>query len=201
MGGWGRLFWPPTYPLVSFLVDFSDARRGFLCVCRCVCFRTFTKKKEKKNFKRYKTFGCRATGLPVTVVLKYEVQCMTQLLRSSFRMGQGVWEGSGSWRIVSTCPALSGRRTLVLLAKKKKKSTEVQQQGAHNGGVSCWFRGLPKSTALHCRDGPSVWSTTFFKNFLYYFPPLGVAITLICKVIWWLRSAMKSGESVDGSGG
>lgn len=48
MGGWGRLFWPPTDPLVFFLVDFSDARRGFLCVCRCVCFRTFTKKKEKK---------------------------------------------------------------------------------------------------------------------------------------------------------
>lgn len=85
--------------------------------------------------------------------------------------------------------------------KKKKSKKKVQQQGAHNGGVSCWFRGLPKSTALHCRDGPSVWSTTFFKNFLYYFPPLGVAITLMCKVIWWLRSAMKSGESVDGSGG
>lgn len=135
MGGWGRLFWPPTDPLVFFLVDFSDARRGFLCVCRCVCFRTFTKKKEKKNFKRYKTFGCRATGLPVTVVLKYEVQCMTQLLRSSFRMGQGVWEGSGSWRIVSTCPALSGRRTLVLLAKKKKKKVQRSNSRGPTTGV------------------------------------------------------------------
>lgn len=38
-----------SYRSISFfLVDFSDARRGFLCVCRCVCFRTFTKKKEKK---------------------------------------------------------------------------------------------------------------------------------------------------------